>query len=435
MSSNRKNNKNKKDDVLNSYAMEALEPRLMMAADLGAALEEFSTNDLSAALNSSLASTFSPLDENALSNHTSSVVDFSDSKYTKLSSFFSEVTEKSSTQSKTLSTAISERFNSISTTATNAANSLADIASAINSNYENISATVDNNSLALLFDFEHEALLANVLKLSSNSIHFDIDADLSTSFSLALSLDLVTTSTEDNIDYNFAFRSISLDHASVSLKVDELGANLSYMNLSFTEQAIDSNPDFNLSFNIDSSKTITPDFSVDFEFSLDPNNSDSLVSFAAGEYLKITHKEGELDISLPNLSLNGEGLDFNSILKDIADIPIPFLTKTSLSALPFFNGANSKISVSNLATTLNNSAASLSMALNAAIEGKTINLTQASMNNLLKQLNLSSLFSPEISLKSSVGGELEYELRLVHEFSNLGGDFDAPLSNDFFIAA
>ena len=34
MSSNRKNNKNKKDDVLNSYAMEALEPRLMMAADL-----------------------------------------------------------------------------------------------------------------------------------------------------------------------------------------------------------------------------------------------------------------------------------------------------------------------------------------------------------------------------------------------------------------
>jgi len=24
---------------------------------------------------------------------------------------------------------------------------------------------------------------------------------------------------------------------------------------------------------------------------------------------------------------------------------------------------------------------------------------------------------------------------LVHEFSNLGGDFDAPLSNDFFIAA
>jgi hypothetical protein len=75
------------------------------------------------------------------------------------------------------------------------------------------------------------------------------------------------------------------------------------------------------------------------------------------------------------------------------------------------------------------------MALNAAIEGKTINLTQASMNNLLKQLNLSSLFSPEISLKSSVGGELEYELRLVHEFSNLGGDFDAPLSNDFFIAA
>src|SRR5690554_4338774 len=110
MSSNRKNNKNKKDDVLNSYAMEALEPRLMMAADLGAALEEFSTNDLSAALNSSLASTFSPLDENALSNHTSSVVDFSDSEYTKLSSFFSEVTEKSSTQSKTLSTAISERF-------------------------------------------------------------------------------------------------------------------------------------------------------------------------------------------------------------------------------------------------------------------------------------------------------------------------------------
>ncbi|NLO23665.1 MAG: hypothetical protein GX116_04955, partial [Fibrobacter sp.] len=51
-----------------------------------------------------------------------------------------------------------------------------------------------------------------------------------------------------------------------------------------------------LSFNIDSSKTITPDFSVDFEFSLDPNNSDSLVSFAAGEYLKITHTEGGLDI-------------------------------------------------------------------------------------------------------------------------------------------
>src|SRR5690554_3512593 len=98
MSSNRKNNKNKKDDVLNSYAMEALEPRLMMAADLGAALEEFSTNDLSAALNSSLASTFSPLDENALSNHTSSVVDFSDSEYTKLSSFFSEVTDRKSTR-------------------------------------------------------------------------------------------------------------------------------------------------------------------------------------------------------------------------------------------------------------------------------------------------------------------------------------------------
>ena len=63
------------------------------------------------------------------------------------------------------------------------------------------------------------------------------------------------------------------------------------------------------------------------------------------------------------------------------------------------------------------------MALNAAIEGKTINLTQASMNNLLKQLNLSSLFSPEISLKSSVGGELEYELRLVHKFSNVRFSF------------
>lgn len=34
MSLNRKNKKNKKNDVLNSYTIEALEPRLMMAADL-----------------------------------------------------------------------------------------------------------------------------------------------------------------------------------------------------------------------------------------------------------------------------------------------------------------------------------------------------------------------------------------------------------------
>jgi len=56
MSSNRKNKKNnKKKNVLNSYTMEALEPRLMMAADLGAALEEFSNQaDFSSVLNSSL---------------------------------------------------------------------------------------------------------------------------------------------------------------------------------------------------------------------------------------------------------------------------------------------------------------------------------------------------------------------------------------------
>ena len=43
MSSNRKNKKNNKKKnhhVLNSYTMEALEPRLMMAADLGAAFNE-----------------------------------------------------------------------------------------------------------------------------------------------------------------------------------------------------------------------------------------------------------------------------------------------------------------------------------------------------------------------------------------------------------
>jgi len=58
MSSNRKNKKNNKKKnhhVLNSYTMEALEPRLMMAADLGAALEEFSNQaDFSSVLNSSL---------------------------------------------------------------------------------------------------------------------------------------------------------------------------------------------------------------------------------------------------------------------------------------------------------------------------------------------------------------------------------------------
>ena len=58
MSSNRKNKKNNKKmnhHVLNSYTMEALEPRLMMAADLGAALEEFSNQaDFSSVLNSSL---------------------------------------------------------------------------------------------------------------------------------------------------------------------------------------------------------------------------------------------------------------------------------------------------------------------------------------------------------------------------------------------
>src|SRR5690554_5588541 len=131
MSSNRKNKKNNKKmnhHVLNSYTMEALEPRLMMAADLGAALEEFSTNDLSHVLNSSLSSTFSSLDENALSNYTSSVVDFSDSEYDKLSSFFSEVTEESTIQAKSLSDAITDRFNSISTTVTSVTiNSLTDI--------------------------------------------------------------------------------------------------------------------------------------------------------------------------------------------------------------------------------------------------------------------------------------------------------------------
>lgn len=63
MSSNRKNKKNNKKmnhHVLNSYTMEALEPRLMMAADLGSALEEFSNQaDFSSVLNSSLGQNLS----------------------------------------------------------------------------------------------------------------------------------------------------------------------------------------------------------------------------------------------------------------------------------------------------------------------------------------------------------------------------------------
>jgi len=324
--SNKKTTGNCRNDF-NNFCIEALEPRLLMAADLPTALDD----QLDAMSVETVVSSFTT-DNTQLQTD----VDFLGGNLKTLSSLLQD---SNSTLQDTLSSKLDAALGTLQ-----ASGSFADLsamADALDADSVSLgdgwTATLDasasGNALDLTFDISKSVTGAT---LDIEGAEFSLSA-LTVGFTATLSLDLSTTTVDGVTDYTFSVPDAVLT-AYAETEIQNAAGGLSYQGLSLNEVALtETEPDISLEIKAQNT-SLSADLSVDLEFAL--SSTESIVTFPTDSYLTVKGNASDLEISVPTLKLANTTFLNNVSIANLKDVEVPFLRAENLSVsfLKLFGG-------------------------------------------------------------------------------------------------
>ena len=383
-----------------NFKIEALEPRLMMDAnvDYNDFVNEISDYNYASAL----SSTLSEMQQNVDQSFTEALGKLNLANVSSVQDFFSSLTNEASSKWNSL-------LQTISAIPQNQQNSLevSDIASVINNADIGILATADNNTLSLSVESSGSTLL-NGLELGDFDVVLNnLSANIAAS--AMINIQFADATPNDNEDI-FTVSAISGTALEAEVSVADLNKGVGYMNMSLNDVA-DVNNDVELSVSYDSTNGFDSQFLMDVELSL--NSGNLPFRFKNNGQIKITENDGgDVVCSIPEIEFTNSQFDLQTILGIIDEFEIPFLKQLS------FEIGGDRKRISDIGLMINEYWTRASLAMNAAVS-RVENVDCLNMETLRKCFGM-------ITNLSAVSGILD-KIEIISSNSS----FDILSTNSF----
>ncbi|MFA6718013.1 MAG: LEPR-XLL domain-containing protein, partial [Prevotella sp.] len=323
------NYKNHSQNDFNSFRMEALEPRLLMAADLPTALHE----QLEAMQVDTVVSGFTNNNSQLQSE-----VSFLGGNLKSLSNL---VKDSGSTLQGTLSGKLEAALDTLQPSGSfGDLSALADALDAASVSLGDdwtagLDATASGSALDLKFDISKSVTGAT---LDIKGAEFSLSA-LTAGFTADLSLELSTTTVDGVTGYAFSAPDAALNAYAKTEIQDAADAGFSYQGLSLNEADLDeTEPDISLEIKTGNAALSAALLSVDLEFAL--SGDESIVTFPDKTYLTVKGDASNLDVSVPALKLANTAFLNNVSIDNLKNKEVPFLRANgaTVSFLKLFSG-------------------------------------------------------------------------------------------------
>lgn len=307
-----------------NFKIENLEPRLMMDAASGFEVEKFDTyvdsfESISSKLGEGLSKTLDNVEK----------IDSADLGLTEKFDSFTALLGKTS---ETIKSEVTDYVGKIFSNALDEAKEKIDnlnvadfvkyyvqpeIKKLEKDGYKGVSIEADGNKLVFTYSLSKTQNLSNV-KFGTTSwgslsmdgaTQLECAAEIKVSVNLDGNDDKVILSSSDD----FTVETFKIENLSASIK--QLGMNLKFMNMNLVEVE-DGDDDISLKYENSEFKK-----NIDLEFKLE-GAEDLPFVFAEGEYIKVSNRNGSLDVSIPEIQMK-ETNTLGYLVKalDFADVP------------------------------------------------------------------------------------------------------------------